>query len=99
MEDNDCGDLFKSLCFQYPCEYGAECSSYHLEPDNEVLYRDTEILDEASVDSNFDTWDLVDKFLDDYTKQEGFTVCKKRRTLDAKDSTIIRRQIYKYSYA
>ncbi|CAG8800282.1 27529_t:CDS:2, partial [Gigaspora margarita] len=41
-------DSFKSLCFQYPCEYGAECSDYHLEPDNKVLYRDTEILDEAS---------------------------------------------------
>ncbi|CAG8825943.1 17674_t:CDS:1, partial [Gigaspora margarita] len=43
-------DLFKLLCFQYPCEYGTECSSYYLEPDNEVLYRDTEILDEALVD-------------------------------------------------
>ncbi|CAG8715662.1 10183_t:CDS:2 [Cetraspora pellucida] len=41
---------FKLLCFQYSCEYGAEYSGYHLEPNNEALYKDMEILDEASVD-------------------------------------------------
>ncbi|CAG8844751.1 21292_t:CDS:1, partial [Gigaspora margarita] len=51
---DNCGDSFKLLCFQYPCEYGAECSGYHLEPDNlepdnKVLYGDTEIFDKASV--------------------------------------------------
>ncbi|CAG8789053.1 15104_t:CDS:1, partial [Dentiscutata erythropus] len=49
MEDNDCSNSFKSLCFQYPCEYSAKYSGYHLEPDNKVLYRDIEILNEALV--------------------------------------------------
>ncbi|CAG8785435.1 1441_t:CDS:1, partial [Racocetra persica] len=47
--DDNCSDSFKSLYFQYPCEYSVECSGYHLEPNNEVLYEDTEILGEASV--------------------------------------------------
>ncbi|RIB09374.1 hypothetical protein C2G38_2209106 [Gigaspora rosea] len=42
-------DSIKSLCFQYPCKYGIECSGYYLEAD-EVSYKDTEILNEASVD-------------------------------------------------
>ncbi|CAG8678785.1 6508_t:CDS:2 [Cetraspora pellucida] len=109
MESDNCGDSFKSLCFQYPCKYGIECSGYHLEPNNEILYEDTEILNENLVkqtkklvlntDKKFDTWDLADKFIDDYTKQEGFSICKKRHTLDPKDNIIIKRRIYECSYA
>ena len=52
-----------------------------------------------NTENKFDTWNLAKKFLDDYTKQEGFTIRKRRRTLDPKDNTIIRRRTYECSYA
>ncbi|CAG8477531.1 12976_t:CDS:1 [Cetraspora pellucida] len=52
-----------------------------------------------NTDKKFDTWNLADKFLDDYTKQEGFSIYNKRHTLDPKDNTIIRHQTYECSYA
>ncbi|CAG8673891.1 16752_t:CDS:1, partial [Dentiscutata erythropus] len=43
--------------------------------------------------------DLAKKYLDDYTKQEGFTIRKRRRTIDPKNNTIIRCRTYECSYA
>ncbi|CAG8776136.1 4876_t:CDS:2 [Cetraspora pellucida] len=86
MEGDFYSDSFSLLCFQYPCEYGEECSGYHPEIDNECLYKDAEIFDNTSVDAR-----IVD--------EEGFTIRKRRRTLDPKDNTIIRHRTYECSYA
>ncbi|CAG8678911.1 19205_t:CDS:1 [Dentiscutata erythropus] len=110
-----------SFCFQYPCEYGEECSGYFSETDNEFSYEDTEIFkpeelinDEnliqyddndndnkkliLNTENEFNTWDLAEKYFDDYTKQEGFTISKRKHIVDPKDNTIIRCRTYECSY-
>ncbi|CAG8848732.1 19103_t:CDS:1, partial [Gigaspora margarita] len=117
-------------------EYDREYSS-HSETDNEALYTDIEVYNEAltegieTVDETqledmneeicdsdsedeekqkkilvlnvgmppFDTWDIAEKYLNDYAKQQGFCLYKRRRALDSKDNTIIRRRTYECSHS
>ncbi|CAG8803508.1 12958_t:CDS:2, partial [Racocetra fulgida] len=63
---------------------------------NESLIEGIEIVDEAQLEdtnkemSDSDSEEIAEKYLDDYAKQQGFCLCKRRHVLDSKDSTIIR---------
>ena len=47
----------------------------------------------------FKTWELAESYLNEYTKQQGFSFCKKRCIPDPTDSTITRHRTYEYSHA
>jgi len=47
----------------------------------------------------FETWELAESYLDEYTKQQGFCFRKRRRIPDSVDNTITRRRTYECSHA
>ncbi|CAB4479697.1 unnamed protein product [Rhizophagus irregularis] len=47
----------------------------------------------------FETWAKAESYLDDYAKQQGFCLCKKRRIPDPHDNNITRRRTFECSHA
>ncbi|CAG8560512.1 3591_t:CDS:2 [Dentiscutata erythropus] len=57
-------------------------------------------LDELKLfkDKLFDTWEIAESYLDQYGKQEGFSLHKHCRVADSKDNSITHRHTYEYSH-
>ncbi|PKY48132.1 hypothetical protein RhiirA4_463619 [Rhizophagus irregularis] len=54
---------------------------------------------ELNQGKEFSSWELAESYLDEYAKQQGFCLRKKRRIPDPNDNTITRRRTYECSHA